>query len=264
MSYTLYPHTSEDMHEIPDNTIQLIVTAIDERVWASVVESRAANIVPFKIILECYRVLKQDGVFVLNIGKPVLNNPLYKALKQQSRLQEPHLLFPYSLAQDIELSTCFDLRFDFTTIKEIKPNTETFIPIKNGVVPKLDFTDAPIHLLCNIEYWFVFSKGTKIKLNESFLPKTLPKGTSQDIYMLPLAYVVPSMTKYNQPIPSPFNEIVLHMLLRLFTDEGDTVLDPCAGTGTLGKVALKLKRKPIMYETDPTLIPLIHQNMKVI
>jgi DNA modification methylase len=36
------------------------------------------------------------------------------------------------------------------------------------------------------------------------------------------------------------------------TREGDTVLDPFAGSGTTGQVAVEMKRKAILIESSPT------------
>jgi site-specific DNA-methyltransferase (adenine-specific) len=39
-------------------------------------------------------------------------------------------------------------------------------------------------------------------------------------------------------------------LIRLLTDEGDTVLDPFMGSGTTGRAAVQLKRRFVGIEKD--------------
>jgi DNA modification methylase len=44
---------------------------------------------------------------------------------------------------------------------------------------------------------------------------------------------------------------------------GDTVLDPFAGTGTTGRVALELGRKPLLIELSPAYIEIINERTNV-
>ncbi len=44
---------------------------------------------------------------------------------------------------------------------------------------------------------------------------------------------------------------LMEKLVRLFTDPGDTILDPFAGSGTTGVAALRMGRRFVGWERDP-------------
>lgn len=52
----------------------------------------------------------------------------------------------------------------------------------------------------------------------------------------------------DHPCPKP--EVLMEKLIRDFTDPGDTILDPFAGSGTTGVAAVRLGRKFIGWERD--------------
>jgi len=53
------------------------------------------------------------------------------------------------------------------------------------------------------------------------------------------------------PHPAVFPEFIVRELIKLTTDEGDIVLDPFMGSGTVAVAAKKLKRKFIGFEINP-------------
>lgn len=55
---------------------------------------------------------------------------------------------------------------------------------------------------------------------------------------------VPKIHPTQKPIP------VLKRLIEIFTDEGDVVIDPCAGSGTTLRAAAELNRHSYGFEID--------------
>ena len=62
---------------------------------------------------------------------------------------------------------------------------------------------------------------------------------------------------YTKGHPAPFPDILPERLIKLYTIEGDTVLDPFGGSGTTMKVARDLERNSIIYEINPAYIEMI-------
>jgi len=55
---------------------------------------------------------------------------------------------------------------------------------------------------------------------------------------------------------------VLEHIIRIATDEGDTVFDPFMGVGSTGVAAVKLKRKFVGIEIDPAYFHAAHERIK--
>ena len=60
-------------------------------------------------------------------------------------------------------------------------------------------------------------------------------------------YIAP---KYDKNHPAVFPEELCRKILRYYSFEGDAVLDPFAGSGTLGRVARRMGRIPVMCEIN--------------
>ena len=66
----------------------------------------------------------------------------------------------------------------------------------------------------------------------------------------------------NKQHPAVFPGAIPRWFILLFTDEGDTVLDPFAGSGTTLVEAAKLQRRALGIEISDEYIGLINQNVK--
>lgn len=60
-------------------------------------------------------------------------------------------------------------------------------------------------------------------------------------------YIAP---KSNKDHPAVFPEELCRRILKYYSFEGDVILDPFAGSGTFGRVAMQMNRIPIMCEID--------------
>lgn len=61
--------------------------------------------------------------------------------------------------------------------------------------------------------------------------------------------------------PAPFPLELAYRLVRMFSFDGDTILDPFGGTGTTNLAAIKSGRNSIMVDIDPVYLDMAHKRL---
>ena len=214
----------------------------------------------------CYRVLRDGCCMVLNIS-PVID-------EQLGRVNLPARL---SLLME-------DVGFQFgEDIIWVKPDGAA--ALRCG--PFVQNKGRPRTYYANIvtEYIYVFYKGRKPqalkdgKWEKYIYEKARQKGINTlDTYidngdekketaayykrwlMTNVWYFNPVTAKFVGH-PAPYPLILPQLCIRLFSYEGETVLDPFLGSGTTMKAAQDLKRNAIGIEIEEHNIPLIKKNV---
>jgi len=235
------------MKDIPDKSIDMILTSppydnlrtyngsLDwgEHIWKPVIQ-------------ELFRVIKDGGVVVWVIGDATIKGS--------------------------ETGTSFKQALYF---KEIGFNLhDTMIWEKTG-------QGAVGSIYCywqNFEYMFVFSKGKpkainficdrKNQENERWCNggrdkngvstnrkwvKSKPFGRRFNMWK-----ITPTCKSEH---PAPFPEKLAEDHILSWSNEGDTILDPFAGSGTVGKMAKQLNRNYILIEKEPKYIEIIKKRL---
>lgn len=244
----VYFKNANSMEEVEDDSIQLIVTTAPE-VLRMVLEKQMEWkipvfnwFVPFiffvGMFMESYRVLKPDGTFFLNMGT---SHKDYTEIFGSNQL---NCLFPYLWVQNILRVTNFKIKEDFIWVK-----TST----EDHWIPSRVFGDDT-KIVDAYEHFFMFTKSDKWKFHR-------PKNTGNMLSTVWYATPVTKQTEIGEIKLTPFSEPLIEMIVKTFTDKGDTVLDPMAGTGTLGKVATKTGRNCILYEARPGLRPIMEEKV---
>lgn len=252
----IYNHSSEDMHEIEDSSIDAIITSppyYKMKVYGNgdneigqegEIEEYLLSL--RKIFNECYRVLKDDGSLFVNLNDCVLggryqaiphyfvlqmleqgwilndellwikNNPTYTRGKRSVRSHEPIFHFVKSS----------DFYYNDAWIKDLTDKEDKISYGINKSSPKvksgLDFREGI--LTTNVSN--TSDLRTKCKEEEGF-------------------YLTHSATF---PIDVPA------ICGLLTTQEGETILDPFSGTSTVGLFARSNNRKYIGYDLNPEFI----------
>ena len=238
---------SSCMSEIESGSIHLVVTSPpywNLKKYGE--EGLGPNQAYAKYLYEIQRVLKEikrvmaTGRFVaINVGTAVSNDSMKPINAQTIKMME-------------------DLNFSFK--KEIiwmKPKGTQGL-WQRGVTKFLKSQPYPCSFSLNImhEYILIFQNEGEIQIDlqpEHTLPEEFIKEVSWSVWVMPVSY-----TKGH---PAPFPDMLPERLIKLYTIEGETVLDPFGGSGTTMKVARNLGRNSIIYEINPTYIELIKENV---
>lgn len=162
---------------------------------------------------ECLRVLKPGGFFVYNIGHPMIGDQLEKDLHLGMLIKT---LYP-------SMNALIIANVGFNIVSDVIGYYE------NQLARTEKSEDLNAFLLGNrYEHWYIFAKG----------PWTLKRPGMPNLFQM--------------KEPGHYTDVgACVFLIDLFTEPGDLVLDPFAGSGTIGAVATDLGRDAVMYEIDP-------------
>lgn len=255
----VYFKDARKMTELPDNSVQLIVTSppyfnikdysLDgyqknrktekERGQIGDIPNYKKYIDEMAVIWkECERVLKPNG-------KLIINTPLMPMLKK-------NLITHYN-------RHIFDINSDIENSVLSKTNLflmDLYIWNRTNPSKKLMFGSYPyprnFYAQNTIEFITVYVK-------DGIPENNLPKKIKEESKLSQKEWVEFTKQIWNIPIPGKGDlafgehsalmpEEIVRRCVRLFTYVGDVVLDPFAGSGTTLKVAKELKRNFVGYE----------------
>lgn len=109
---------------------------------------------------------------------------------------------------------------------------------------------------CITESIMVYRKKCDFLLDKNINDYTnYNKFENEEIDTTNCWYISP---KANKDHPAVFPEELCRRVLKYYSYEHDVILDPFAGSGTLGKIAKKMNRIPVMCEINPQYIKLIN------
>ena len=251
----IYNHSSEDMHEVENESVHSIITSPpyfrmkdygngeNELGQEKQVDVYLTNMM--KVFKECYRVLRNDGSLFVNLNDCVLggeyqavpyyflmemfklgwkfndeitwlkNNPTYSKGKRSVRSHEP--IFHMVKSPDFYYNDNWLKDLEDPENKMIYGTKKSSPKVKSGI----DYRDGV--LVTNVSSTKELKKETKKEGFNLTHSATFPLG-------------VPAICGL------------------LSTKKGDTVLDCFAGTSTTGRFALSHERKFIGFEVNPQFI----------
>jgi site-specific DNA-methyltransferase (adenine-specific) len=241
------------MKDIPDGSIDMVLTSppydnlrtyngsLDwgEHIWKPVIK-------------ELFRIIKDGGVVVWVVGDATIKGS--------------------------ETGTSFKQALYF---KEVGFNLhDTMIYQKTGCAHP-DFT----RYYQQFEYMFIFTKGEIKTFNQICDRKNKSAGrkpwgterqkdgTTREAWNRKSGVVVKEYgARYNvwqipnvtdRIHPATFPEKLAHDHIISWSNEGDTILDPFAGSGTVGKMAKQLNRNCILIEKDPAYCEIAEKRIAV-
>jgi site-specific DNA-methyltransferase (adenine-specific) len=233
----LYCKSSEDMSELPDNSVHLMVTSPPYNVQKDYDEDLTLEDylgLLSNVLAETERVLVTGGracINVANLGrKPYLPLHLYLT--------------------EIMLELDFYMRGEIIWDKgaSASPSTAwgTWLSATNPVL-------RDVH-----EYILVFSKGSLSRRSED-RESTINRDDFLELTRSVWTFAPVSARSIGHP--APFPEELPRRLIELYSFAGDVVLDPFCGAGTTCLAAARSGRDYIGYDTEPDYITLTEERL---
>lgn len=196
-----------------------------------------------RVFIACNRVLEDGRFLIVNVSPVISKRP----------------------GREFE-SIRYPIHFDFHKILEeagfyfvdeiqwIKP--EPSVPNRNGgyMQTRKALTYKPN---CINESIMVYRKKCTFLLDVNASDyKEYDKFDNEEIDTSNCWYIAPSSDKDH---PAVFPEELCRRILKYYSFKGDAVLDPFAGSGTFGRVALKMDRIPVMCEKNEEYARIINE-----
>lgn len=220
----IFPHTSEDMAELPAGCLQLMVTSPPYNAGKDYDEDLTLDEYRAflrRVFAETYRVLVPGGracVNVANLGR------------------KPYLPLHAFIVQDM-LDLGFRMRGEIIWDKGGSASASTaWGSWRSASNPVL----RDVH-----EYVLVFSKESFAR-SAAGRKSTITRDDFLDWTKSVWSFPAASARKVGHP--APFPEELPRRLIELYTFQGDVVLDPFAGSGTTCVAARRLKRHFVGFE----------------
>lgn len=229
---------------LPENSVQLAFTSPPYYNAREYSDYRSYNEYLDKmkrVFKECNRVIEDGRFLIVNVSPVITKRP----------------------GREFE-SIRYPIHFDFHKILEeagfyfideiiwIKPEPCVKNRIAGYVQTRKALSYKPN---CVTESILVYRKKCPFLLDKNISEyKTYNKYPNEKIDSTNCWYILPRSDKNH---PAVFPEELCRRILKYYSFEGDTVLDPFAGSGTFGKVADKMKRIPIMCELELNYVKLI-------
>ncbi len=252
---TIFLKSSENMEEIPDNSIRLIITSppyfnikdygVDNQIGRKSLsyEHYIESMLP--VWRECFRVLKPNG-------KLCINAPLMPMKKKE--LSTHYNRDILNINNDIEFSILNNTPFyRYGMVIWDKGHTDQLMMGSYPYPPNFYFLNT-------IEFINIFVKEG--------LPERFPKEIKEQSRLTKeewreyISTIWRFKPEKDRKHPAPFPEELPKRLIKLFSFKGDVVLDPFMGSGTTAAAAVQTGRKYVGYEINPEYVELAKRRLR--
>ena len=235
---SIFCKSSENMSEIPDNSVNLMVTSPPYNVGKEYDDDLSIEeyeTLLFRVFRQTYDKLATGGracINIANIGrKPYI--PLH------------------SLIISIMLDIGYIMRGEIIWNKSASAG---------GSCAWGSWQSASNPVLRDVhEYILVFCKDSFSKMKVKDKRDTITRDDFLDWTKSVWTFPTESAKKVGHPAPFPLE--LPHRLINLYTYEGDLVLDPFCGSGTTCLAALKNNRKYVGYDVEKEYVDLANERI---
>jgi DNA modification methylase len=254
ISWEFYQKSSHEMSEVSDETVQTIFTSPpywNKRKYSEdegLGNEQSPDEFVFNLVNhldDCWRVLKPKGSFFLNLGDTFHNGDLQNVPhKVVIQLQDKGWILrntiiwsktnPKPSSSKTNLTPSYE--FIFHLVKQSDYDYyPTPTPLKDSTKP----SHPPRHRSVN-------GKGVSVS---PYIPSLKGKNMG-DFWNEDIIRSAVANQKTNKGVehPAPFPEQIVLLPILQTSREGDLILDPFCGSGTVGKVCDKLNRRFVGYD----------------
>jgi len=224
----------EVMKDIPDKSIDMILCDLPYGTTAC----KWDTIIPFEPLWEQYkRIIKDNGAIVLTASQPFTSALVMSNLG----------MFKYEIVWEKDKPS------DFATAKyrtmKYHENILIFSKGKETYNPQMT-KGEPNHSV---------GMGVRKKKNESGANTKIVSNKTDGIKHPKSVLKINRESKPIHPTQKPV--ALFEYLIKTYTNEGDLVLDNCAGSGTTGVACKNLNRNYILIEKEPAYIEIINKRL---
>ncbi len=254
----------EVLKDIPDNSIDLIFTSppyADQRknTYGGVHPSKYVNwFLP--IGEELYRVLKPDGTFVLNIKERVVNGErstyvleLILEMRKLGWFWTEEFIWHKKNSYPGKWPNRF--RDAWERLIQFNKNKKFNMYQEKVMVPMGDWSKSRLKRLSDTD-----KKRDESKVGSGF-GKNISNWLNRDM-AYPTNVLHFATVCNNKNHSAAFPEQLPEWFIKLFTKEGDTVLDPFMGSGTTIFVANRMKRNSIGIDIVPEYVDMVKKQFQ--
>lgn len=226
----------QTLDRIESGQIQLIFTSppyYNARIYSDYKSYKDYLKAMFETLKQCHRIL-EDGRFVLINVSPVITK---RAGREFESIRYPIHFDFHKILQDAGF-------YFVDEIIWIKPEYSVPNRIAGYLQTKKPLSYKPN---CITESIMVYRKNSPFLLDKNI--KAYDKSLKNDEQMdsTNCWYIAPKADKNH---PAVFPSELCEKVLKYYSFENDIVCDPFAGSGTFGKVALQMKRIPLLCEQN--------------
>lgn len=225
----------EVMKEMPDKSVDMILCDLPYGTTAC----KWDTIIPFEPLWEQYkRIIKDNGAIVLTASQPftsalVMSNPK---------------MFKYEWIWDKKIPSGMSYA-RFQPMRQHE-NILVFYNGKTTYNPQMIKRDKPI-------------KGGGMSKGETTNNQKLVALKKTYDYKNPTTIIVEDKIRNGSLHPTQKPVALFEYLIKTYTNEGDLVLDNCAGSGTTGAACQNLNRNFILIEKEPEYIKIIKKRLSI-
>lgn len=224
------------LDKIKDKQIQLIFTSppyYNARIYSDYKSYQDYLNSMFETLKQCHRIL-EDGRFILINVSPVITK---RAGREFESIRYPIHFDFHKILQEAGF-------YFIDEIIWIKPEYSVPNRIAGYLQTKKPLSYKPN---CITESIMVYRKNSPFLLDKNIKAYDKNLKNDEQIDSTNCWHISPKSDKNH---PAVFPEELCQKVLKYYSFENDTVCDPFAGSGTFGKVAIKMNRMPLLCEQN--------------